>query len=69
VSGTHERDDFRYERRSATRIAANIVDVDRGAGETGASSGQVLDAAHSLAHESNHLKVEVDGFLATVRAA
>jgi methyl-accepting chemotaxis protein len=54
---------------STAEVAANIADVDRGAGETGASSGQVLESARSLAHESNHLKVEVESFLATVRAA
>ena len=52
-----------------TLVASNITDVNRGASETGSASTQVLGAARSLADESNRLKVEVDGFLATVRAA
>lgn len=50
-------------------VAANIADVNRGASETGSASAQVLSAAQALANESNHLKVEVDKFLSTVRAA
>src|SRR5204862_984902 len=49
--------------------ATNIGDVNRGASETGAASTQVLTSAHSLSGESNRLKVEVEKFLATVRAA
>jgi methyl-accepting chemotaxis protein len=43
--------------------------VDRGAGETGSSSGQLLVAAQSLAQQSTHLKYEMRNFLGTVRAA
>jgi hypothetical protein len=43
--------------------------VSRGAAETGAASSQVLNAAQSLANESNRLKLEMSKFLATVRAA
>jgi methyl-accepting chemotaxis protein len=43
--------------------------VSEGASETGHASAQVLASAESLAQESNHLKLEVDKFLATVRAA
>jgi methyl-accepting chemotaxis protein len=50
-------------------VASNITDVNRGAGETGSASAQVLASAQSLSSESNHLKVEVDKFLITVRAA
>jgi aerotaxis receptor len=50
-------------------VAGKITDVNRGAGETGSASTQVLASAQSLSAESNHLKVEVDKFLATVRAA
>jgi methyl-accepting chemotaxis protein len=52
-----------------TQVASNITDVNRGAGETGSASAQVLSSAQSLSAESNHLKLEVDKFLATVRAA
>ncbi len=50
-------------------VSSNIVDVQRGASETGSASSQVLSSAQSLSSESNRLKLEVDKFLATVRAA
>ncbi len=52
-----------------SQVADNITDVSKGASETGAASSQVLDAAHSLSGESAHLKLELDRFLATIRAA
>ena len=52
-----------------TQVASNITAVNRGAAETGSASTQVLSSAQSLSTESNHLKLEVDKFLATVRAA
>jgi methyl-accepting chemotaxis protein len=55
--------------RGTAEVATNITDVNRGAGETGSASAQVLSSAQSLSSESNHLKSEVDKFLATVRAA
>ncbi|MBV8840180.1 MAG: MCP four helix bundle domain-containing protein [Alphaproteobacteria bacterium] len=55
--------------KGTAQVASNITDVNRGAGETGSASSQVLASAQSLAGESNHLKAEVDKFLATVRAA
>jgi len=51
------------------QVAINIVSVNRGASETGSASAQVLASAQSLSSESNHLKVEVQKFLQTVRAA
>jgi methyl-accepting chemotaxis protein len=50
-------------------VATSIKDVSRGAGETGAASGQVLSAAQMLSTDSSRLKMEVQKFLATVRAA
>jgi methyl-accepting chemotaxis protein len=50
-------------------VATKITDVNRGAGETGSASAQVLASAQSLSRDSNHLKTEVDQFLAAVRAA
>ncbi len=50
-------------------VATSIRDVSRGAGETGAASGQVLSAAQMLSTDSSRLKMEVQKFLATVRAA
>jgi len=55
--------------RGATQVASSIGDVNRGAGETRSASAQVLASARSLSQESNHLREEVDRFLATVRAA
>jgi methyl-accepting chemotaxis protein len=55
--------------KGTTQVATSITDVNRGAGETGSASAQVLASAQSLSSESNHLKVEVDKFLSTVRAA
>ena len=55
--------------RSAERVAANIGDVNRAAGETGAASGRVLASAQVLSGEGAELKFAVEKFLATVRAA
>ena len=52
-----------------TQVASNIVDVNKGAGETGSASSQVLSSAQALSAQGNRLKVEVDKFLQTVRAA
>jgi methyl-accepting chemotaxis protein len=51
------------------QVVTNITDVNRGASETGAASAQVLASAQFLARESGHLKVEVEKFVRTVRAA
>ena len=50
-------------------VASNIADVSRGAGETGSASGQVLSSAKTISGESVRLKMEVEKFLTTVRAA
>ena len=55
--------------KGTAMVASNITDVNRGAGETGSASSQVLSSAQSLSNESNHLKLEVDKFLSTIRAA
>jgi methyl-accepting chemotaxis protein len=55
--------------QGTAEVAMKISEVDRGAGETGAASAQVLSSAQSLANESSRLKVEVEKFLTTVRAA
>ncbi len=51
------------------QVSTHITDVQRGASETGSASSQVLSSAQSLSSESNRLKLEVDRFLNTVRAA
>jgi methyl-accepting chemotaxis protein len=55
--------------KGTAEVASNITDVNRGAGETGAASSQVLASARSLAKEGGLLRIEVDKFLVTVRAA
>ncbi|MCP3441954.1 methyl-accepting chemotaxis protein [Bradyrhizobium sp. CCGUVB14] len=55
--------------QGTTNVSANIGEVQRGAGETGAASAQVHSAAQSLSQESNRLKSEVARFLDSVRAA
>lgn len=52
-----------------TQVASNIADVQRGSSETGAASSQVFASAQSLSVESVRLKDQVDGFMATIRAA
>ncbi|NVN87943.1 MAG: methyl-accepting chemotaxis protein [Rhodopseudomonas sp.] len=51
------------------QVSTNIADVQRGVGEAGLASSQVLSAAQSLSGESNRLKLEVGKFLNSVRAA
>ncbi len=51
------------------QVANNIADVNRGAGDTGSASSQVLSSAQLLSDENKRLKAEVVKFLATVRAA
>jgi methyl-accepting chemotaxis protein len=51
------------------QVSANIADVEHGATETGTASAEVLAAAQSLSSDSEKLKLEVDKFLDTVRAA
>ena len=55
--------------KGTAEVASNITEVNRGAGETGSASAQVLSSAQSLSAESNHLRLEVEKFLSTVRAA
>jgi methyl-accepting chemotaxis protein len=55
--------------RLSTQVASEVTEVKRGSSETSSASGEVLSAARSLAHESDHLKSQVEQFLSTVRAA
>jgi methyl-accepting chemotaxis protein len=54
--------------QSTGQVATKIGEVNRGASETGSASSQVLTSARSLANDGTRLKVEVEKFLATVRA-
>jgi aerotaxis receptor len=51
------------------QVSSKIGDVERGAGETGSASSQVLSAAQMLSGDSNRLKLEVANFLESVRIA
>ena len=53
----------------STQVASEVTEVKRGSSETSGAAGEVLTAAQSLARESDHLKSQVETFLATVRAA
>jgi len=55
--------------RGTQRVSSHITDVQRGAGETGSASSQVLSAAQSLSGNSNRLKLEVRKLLDSIRAA
>lgn len=50
-------------------VNTHILDVQRGAGETGSASTQLLSSAQMLSSDSNRLKVEVARFLDSVRAS
>jgi methyl-accepting chemotaxis protein len=53
----------------AARVGGAIADVHQGAADTGSASGQVLSSAQSLSNQASQLKLEVDSFLASIRAA
>ena len=55
--------------QGAAQVSTNILQVNEGAGQTDTASAQVLSSAQALSSESARLKLEVDKFLATVRAA
>ena len=55
AQGTHE-------------AAANIVQVNRGATETGSASADVLNSARTLSTESTRLREELDRFMSNIRA-
>ena len=58
-----------YAADGTAQVATNVTDVNQGARETGSASAQVLSSAQSLSNDSRRLKVEVERFLASVRAA
>jgi methyl-accepting chemotaxis protein len=55
--------------RGIQQVSASIVDVQRGASQTGSASSNVLASARSLSGESSRLKVEVGKFLDAICAA
>ncbi|MEW5727136.1 MAG: methyl-accepting chemotaxis protein [Pseudomonadota bacterium] len=50
-------------------VSTTIVGVNQASTETGSAASQVLGAARELASQSEHLRADVDKFIATVRAA
>ncbi|GLS55527.1 hypothetical protein GCM10007886_37120 [Methylobacterium gregans] len=52
-----------------TEVTNNITGVADAVEETGAAARQVLASAAEVSRQSEHLSVEVDRFLSTVRAA
>jgi methyl-accepting chemotaxis protein len=55
--------------RAAQDVTNNIGDVRKASKETGIAAGQVLIAAGELSRQAEGLTSEVDGFVASVRAA
>ncbi len=55
--------------RGTLHVASNIAEVNKGATETGSACAQVLASARTLAAEGSQLKLAVERFIATVRAA
>jgi methyl-accepting chemotaxis protein len=55
--------------QGTSQVAASILQVNKGAAETGFASSHVLSSARTLAGESSKLRAEAQNFLATVRAA
>jgi methyl-accepting chemotaxis protein len=53
----------------AGRVGSAIADVHQGAADTGSASGQVLSSAQLLSNQASQLKLEVESFLASIRAA
>jgi methyl-accepting chemotaxis protein len=53
----------------STQVTGRMMDVNRGALDTGGAAEQVHGLAVSLLAESNHLNVEVETFLKSIRAA
>jgi methyl-accepting chemotaxis protein len=51
------------------KVSSNIMEVQRGAGDTGRASSQVFSAAQALSGESLRLKADVVAFLNSLRAA
>jgi len=55
--------------RGTAEVSSNIAAVSEAAGSTGAAASQVQDSAAELAKQGQALRIEVDRFLAEIRAA
>jgi methyl-accepting chemotaxis protein len=51
------------------KVNSNIMSVSQASEETGQAAAKLLEAANGLSAQSERLKVEVDGFLGSLRAA
>ncbi len=60
---------FRTSPKAPSEAAANIMQVNRGATETGSASEEVLNSASTFSTESTRLRAELDRFMANIRAA
>jgi methyl-accepting chemotaxis protein len=54
---------------STREVTTTISGVSQAAYDTGAAAGRVLSAASNVSHQANELTVEVNGFVAGIRAA
>lgn len=50
-------------------VTSSIIEVNRGSGETGTASAEVLNSAQVLSVESSRLRQELDRLMANIRAA
>lgn len=50
-------------------VAGSIIEVNRGSGESGTASAEVLNSARALSVESSRLRRELDRLMANIRAA
>ncbi len=55
--------------QGTVQVGNSIADVSRGAAKTEEAAGQVHGLARSLSQQGSHLKLEVEKFLTTIRAA
>jgi methyl-accepting chemotaxis protein len=55
--------------QGTSQVATSILEVNKGAAETGSASTDLLGSARTLASESSKLRAEAQNFLSTVRAA
>jgi methyl-accepting chemotaxis protein len=55
--------------RNSGEVTTSIVGVNQAAGDTGTAANQVLASAEALRGQADALRVNVDGFIAKVRAA
>lgn len=53
--------------KGTAQVAASIAEVNRGAGDTGTASSQILTSAQLLSEQSARLRGAMEKFLATVR--